>query len=69
LRVNDYLNLFNELKFNIVHIEKIIDENSMNKIQDAFKVNENISSYKLADICITSLKIMIRKKDNQYYSS
>ena len=47
LRVNDYLNLFNELKFDIVHIEKIIDENSMNKIQDSFKVNENFNSYKL----------------------
>lgn len=64
MRVNDYLNLFNELKFNIVHIEKIIDENSMNKIQDGFKVNENFNSYKLEDICTTSLKIMIRKKDN-----
>ena len=31
LRVNDYLNLFNELKFDIVHIEKIIDENSIRK--------------------------------------
>ena len=36
----------------------------MNKIQDGFKVNENFNSYKLEDICTTSLKIMIRKKDN-----
>jgi len=64
LRVNDYLNLFNELKFNIVHIEKIIDENSMNKIQDGFKINKKFNSYKLEDICTTSLKIMLRKQDN-----
>ena len=64
LRVNDYLNLFNELKFNIVHIEKIIDENSMNKIQDGFKINKKFNSYNIEDICTTSLKVMLRKKDN-----
>jgi SAM-dependent methyltransferase len=64
LRVNDYLNLFNKLRFDIVHVEKIIDENSMNKIQDGFQINEKFNSYNLEDICTTSLKIMFRKKDN-----
>lgn len=64
LRANDYLTLFNELRFDIVHFEKIIDENSMNKIQDGFKVNEKFNLYSLEDICTTSLKIMLRKKDN-----
>ncbi len=64
LRVNDYLNLFNELKFDIIHIEKIIDENSINKIQDGFKINKKFNSYNLEDICTTSLGIMLRKKDN-----
>jgi len=44
-------------------MEKGIDENSMNKIQDGFKVNENFNSYKLEDICTTSLNMMLRKKD------
>ena len=64
LRVNDYLNLFNELRFDIVHVEKTVDENSMDKIQDGFKINKKFNSYKLEDICTTSLKIMIRKKDS-----
>jgi len=45
-------------------MEKRIDENSMNKIQNGFQINEKFKSYKLEDICTTSLKIMIRKKDN-----
>ena len=44
-------------------MEKGIDENSVNKIQDGFKVNERFNSYKLEDICTTSLKIMLKKKD------
>lgn len=64
LRASDYLNLFNEVGFDIIHMEKGIDENSMNKIQDGFKVNEKFNSYNLEDLCTTSLKIMLRKKDN-----
>jgi len=64
LRVSDYLNLFNEVGFDIIHMEKGIDENSMNKIQDGFKINEKFNSYNLEDICTTSLKIMLRNKDN-----
>ena len=64
LRATDYLTLFNELKFDIVHVEKLIDENSMNQIQDGFKINEKFNSYNLEDICTTSLKIMLKKKDN-----
>ena len=64
LRASDYLNLFNELRFDIVHVEKTVDENSMDKIQDGFKINKKFNSYKLEDICTTSLKIMLRKKDN-----
>ena len=64
MRVNYYLNLFNEIGFDIIHMEKVIDGNSMNKIQDGFKINENLNSYKLEDICTTSLKVMLRKKDN-----
>ena len=63
LRASDYLNLFNEVGFDIIHMEKGIDENSVNKIQDGFKVNERFNSYKLEDICTTSLKIMLKKKD------
>jgi len=63
LRASDYLTLLNELRFDIVHIEKIIDENSMNKIQDGFKINKKFNSYKSEDICTTALKIMLRKKD------
>lgn len=43
LRASDYLNLFNKIGFDIIHMEKGIDENSMNKIQDGFKVNENFT--------------------------
>ena len=64
LRANDYLNFFNELRFDIVNVEKIIDENSMNRIKMGFQVNEKYNSYNLEDICTTSLKIMLRKKDN-----
>jgi len=64
LRASDYLTLFNELRFDIVHVEKIIDKNSMDKIQDGFQINEKFNSYKLEDIYTTSLKIMLRKKDN-----
>jgi len=64
LRVNDYLNLFNELKFDIVHVEKTIDKNSMDKIQDGFQINEKFNSYNLEDICTMSLKIKLRNKDN-----
>ena len=63
LRAADYLTLFNEVGFDIIHTEKVIDKNSMNKIQDGFKVNEKFDSYKLDDICTTSLKIMLKKKD------
>jgi SAM-dependent methyltransferase len=64
LRVNDYLTLFNEVGFDIIHMEKVVDENSMNQIQDGFKINEKFNSYNLEDICTTSLKIMLKKKDN-----
>jgi SAM-dependent methyltransferase len=64
LRASDYLTLFKKLSFGILNIEKVIDENSINKIQDGFQVNEKFNSYKLEDICTTSLKIMLRKKDN-----
>ena len=64
LRASDYLNLFNELGFDTIHMEKIIDEDSMGKIQDGFKINKKFNSYKLEDICTTSLKLMLRKKDN-----
>jgi len=43
LRASDYLTLFNELRFDIVHVEKIINENSMNKIQDGFQVKKNLT--------------------------
>ena len=64
LRATDYLNLFNEIGFDIIHTKKVIDENSMNKIQNGFQINEKFNSYKLEDICTTSLKIMFKKKDN-----
>ena len=35
----------------------------MDKIQDGFKINKKFNSYKLEDICTTSLKIMLKKKD------
>jgi hypothetical protein len=63
LRASDYLYLFNEVGFDIIHMKKGIVENSMNKIQDGFTVNENFNSYKLEDICTTSLKLILRKKD------
>lgn len=50
-------------------MEKGIDENSMNKMQYGFKINKKFNTYKLENICTTNLKTMIRKKDNQYYSS
>ena len=43
---------------------KGIDEDSMNKIQDGFQINEKFNSYKLDDICTTGLKAMLKKKDN-----
>jgi SAM-dependent methyltransferase len=64
LRASDYITLFNELRFKVVHVEKIIDENSMDKVQDVFQVNERLNSYNLENICTTSLKIMFRKKGN-----
>jgi len=64
LIASNYLNLFNEIGFDIIHMEKGIDENSMNKIKDGFKVNEKFNSYKLEDICTTSLKIMLKKRIN-----
>lgn len=63
LRASDYLNLFNEVGFDIIHMEKGIDENSMNKIQDGFKINKKFNLYKSEDICTTSLKIILKKKD------
>jgi len=44
-------------------MKKGIDENSVNKIQDGFQINEKFKSYNLEDICTTSLKIMLKKKD------
>ena len=64
MRSSDYLTLFNELGFDIVHLEKVVDKNYMNKIQDSFKVNKKFNSYKIKDICIMSLKIMFRKENN-----
>ena len=61
LRASDYLNLFNELGFDIIYMKKGIDENSIKKIQDGFKVNEKFSSYNLENICTTNLKIMLKK--------
>ena len=63
LRASAYITLFNELRFDIIDTEKIIDENSMNRIKMGFQVNEKYNSYNLEDICTTSLKIMLKKKD------
>ena len=64
LRTSDYLTLFKKLSFDIFNIEKVIDENSMNRIKIGFQINEKFNSYNLEDICTTGLKIMLRKKDN-----
>lgn len=32
LRASDYITLFNELRYKVVHVEKTIDENSMDKV-------------------------------------
>jgi len=36
----------------------------MDKIQDGFQANEKFNLYNLEDICTTSLKIMLIKKDD-----
>ena len=57
------MNLFKELSFDIFDIEKVTDEDSVNRIKMRFQVDEKFDSYNLEDICTTSLKIMLRKKD------
>ena len=62
LRASDYAPLFNELRFDIVKVEKMLEENSMDKIQNSFQINEKFTPYNLEDVCTTSLKIMLEKK-------
>lgn len=62
LRASDFTKLFSDLSFKILKIESETDSEALTKLKGGLKINNKFLSYKKEDICITSLRVMLRRK-------
>lgn len=61
LRASDYLDMFQQLDFTVVRHEIDVDQDSMSHLQKMdFPLDEKFVSYTPEDICLTSLRILLR---------
>ena len=62
LRASDYFALFRKAGFDVCRKEALIDDEARERLKDGFVVDEKFRGYGVDDLCVTQLRVALKKK-------